>query len=59
MIARKGATADEVKDAVRGWLAFVNPNGFSGDTCYTAGECTRRFADNGCGGTDERNLLAR
>jgi hypothetical protein len=58
MIARKGATADEVKDAVRGWLAFVNPNGFSGDTCNTAGGCTRRFAHNGCGGMDERNLLA-
>jgi hypothetical protein len=58
MIARKGATADEVKNAVGGWLAFVNPNGFSGDACNSAGGCARRFAHNGCGGMDERNLLA-
>jgi hypothetical protein len=57
LIARKGATAGQVKEAVGGWLAFVNPNGFSGDACDSAGGCARRFAHNGCGGMDERNLL--
>jgi hypothetical protein len=57
MIARKGAGAEGVKEAVGGWLAFVNPNGFSGDACNSAGGCARRFAHNGCGGMDERNLL--
>jgi hypothetical protein len=57
LIARKGASAAEVRDAVGGWLAFVNPNGFSGDACDTARGCARRFAHNGCGGMDERNLL--
>jgi hypothetical protein len=57
LIARKGATAADVKEAVGGWLAFVNPNGFSGDACNSAGGCARRFAHNGCGGMDERNLL--
>lgn len=57
MIARKSATAGEVKDAVGGWIAFVNPTGFSGDACNSAGGCARRFAHNGCGGMDERNLL--
>ena len=57
LIVRKGATAGEVKSAVRGWLAFVNPNGFSGDACDSAEGCARRFAHNGCGGMDERNLL--
>ena len=57
LIARKGATAAEVKEAVGGWLAFVGPNGFSGDACNSAGGCDRRFAHNGCGGMDERNLL--
>jgi hypothetical protein len=57
MIAQKGATADGVKDAVGGWLSFVNPKGFSGDACNSAGGCARRFAHNGCGGMDERNLL--
>jgi len=57
LITRKGATAAQVKEAVGGWLAFVNPNGFSGDACNSAGGCGRRFAHNGCGGMDERNLL--
>jgi hypothetical protein len=58
LIARKSATSDQVRDAVGGWLAFVNPNGFSGDVCNSAGGCARRFSHNGCGGMDERNLLA-
>lgn len=58
LIARKGATAEQVKTAVGGWLAFVNPDGFSGDACDTTGGCARRFSHNGCGGMDERNLLA-
>jgi hypothetical protein len=57
LIVRNGASAGEVKNAIGGWLAFVNPNGFSGDACDTAGGCARRFAHNGCGGMDERNLL--
>ena len=57
LIVEKRATAREVKDSVGGWLAFVNPNGFSGDACDSAGGCARRFAHNGCGGMDERNLL--
>lgn len=57
MIARRCAGAGEVREAVGGWLAFVNPNGFSGDACNSAGGCARRFAQNGCGGMDERNLL--
>jgi hypothetical protein len=58
LIARKGAAAGEVRETVGGWLAFVNPGGFSGDACNTAGGCARRFSHNGCGGMDERNLLA-
>lgn len=57
LIARKGATAGQVEKSVEGWFAFVNPNGFSGDACNTAGGCARRFAHNGCGGMDEKNLL--
>jgi hypothetical protein len=57
LIARKGATAGQVEEAVGGWLVFVNPNGFSGDACNSAGGCGRRFAHNGCGGMDEKNLL--
>jgi hypothetical protein len=57
MIARKGATEARVQSTVEDWLAFVNPDGFSGDACDTAGGCARRIAHNGCGGMDEKNLL--
>ena len=48
----------EIQKSVRGWLAFVNSKGFSGDICDTAGGCGRAFSGNGCGGMDERNLAA-
>lgn len=57
MVARKGATAQQVRKAVNDWFAFVNPSGFSGEACNTASGCSRRFAQNGCGGMDEKNLL--
>jgi hypothetical protein len=58
LIARQHATASEVQAAARGWLKFVNPKGFTGDICDTAGGCGKNFSNNGCGGMDERNLLA-
>ncbi len=58
LIVRQHATAPELQAAVRGWLKFVNAKGFSGDACDTAGGCERNFSNNGCGGMDERNLVA-
>jgi len=58
MIAREDANLPQIQNSVRGWLAFVNPKGFSGDACDTAGGCGRQFSSNGCGGMDDRNLLA-
>lgn len=52
------AAVPELQGAVRGWMKFVNPKGFSGDVCDTAGGCGRSFSANGCGGMDERNLTA-
>jgi hypothetical protein len=57
LIARRGASAEQVRESVAGWLAFVNPAGFSGDVCVSGG-CARRLSHGGCGGMDERNLLA-
>jgi hypothetical protein len=57
LIVREKATAGEVRRAAREWFAFVNPGGFSGDACDTGG-CARKFSSDGCGGMDERNLLA-
>jgi hypothetical protein len=58
LIVRQGATPAEVRKTVGGWLAFVNPAGFSGNACNTAGGCARRFSEDGCGGMDERNFVA-
>lgn len=56
LIAQKGYNAAQVQDAAKAWIAYVNPNGFSGDSCNTGG-CSRPFAQNGCGGMDDRALV--
>ena len=58
MIVRENAGPAQIQTAVRGWLKFVNAQGFTGDVCDTAGGCPREFSHNGCGGMDERNLMA-
>jgi hypothetical protein len=58
MIVREHARAAAVQAAARQWLKFVNAQGFTGDVCDSAGGCGRNFSNNGCGGMDERNLLA-
>ena len=58
MIVRQHTGASELVGAVRAWLKFVNPKGFTGDVCDSAGGCGRTFRDDGCGGMDEKNLLA-
>ncbi|HEY7728815.1 MAG TPA: hypothetical protein VID50_10220 [Candidatus Eisenbacteria bacterium] len=58
VIARQGGGDAELERAVRAWIRFVNPGGFSGTTCDTAGGCGRRFSQNGCGGMNERVLEA-
>jgi hypothetical protein len=55
LIAEKGATAAQVKVAAHEWIRFVNPEGFSGDACFTGG-CSRPFAENGCGGMNENDV---
>jgi len=49
LIADKGYDAAQVKKAVEEWIAFINPDGFSGDVCYT-GRCNQPWAKGGCGG---------
>ena len=56
MVANLNCTAEEVGDAVQRWITFINPGGFSGDSCYTGG-CERAFSDNGCGGMDETQIV--
>ncbi len=56
MIARQNASAEQVRAKVREWIAFVNPNGFSGTACYQGG-CPRPFREGGCGGMNENDLV--
>lgn len=56
LIAQKGYNAAKVQEAAKAWIAYVNPHGFSGDVCHTGG-CGRSFAQNGCGGMDDRALV--
>lgn len=49
LIAEHGFGAAEVRAKVEEWIELINPQGFSGNVCYTGG-CGRPFAHNGCGG---------
>jgi hypothetical protein len=50
LIANEGADVVRVRAEAERWIQDVNPGGFSGDVCYTAGGCARPFHENGCGG---------
>lgn len=56
LIVNEGADADRVREAVRDWHEAINPDGFTGDACFTGG-CGRAFADNGCGGMKKGELV--
>jgi len=56
LIVDEGYGADEVQAAVEEWIDFINPKGFSGNSCYTGG-CPRPFHRNGCGGMDENHIV--
>jgi len=50
LITEQGADAETVSAKVTEWIEYVNPDGFSGNVCTSAGGCPRPFAKNGCGG---------
>lgn len=56
LIANEGKGVDEVRAGVEEWLRFINPDGFSGNACYTGG-CGRAFRHNGCGGMDSSRVV--
>ena len=56
LIVNKGYNAEQVQATVEEWFEFINPDGFSGDVCYTGG-CFRAFADNGCGGMKQEEVV--
>ena len=56
LIAKQGKSEKEVREKVNEWIQFVNPEGYSGDSCYRGG-CPRAFKDNGCGGMKANHLV--
>lgn len=56
LIAERDASIEEIQKAVTEWIQFVNPDGFSGDSCFKGG-CMRSFAKNGCGGMNAKHLI--
>jgi hypothetical protein len=56
LITEHDAGVEEIRDAVREWTTFVNPAGFSGDSCFKGG-CARSFEKNGCGGMQPSRIV--
>jgi hypothetical protein len=57
LIAEHNYNAEQLERAVREWIKFTNPSGYTGDACYSPGGCYRSFGSNGCGGMTEENLI--
>jgi hypothetical protein len=56
LIAERGYGPNQVREAVADWFQFINPDGFTGNACYTGG-CNRPFHKNGCGGMSEKKVI--
>lgn len=56
LIVHQGYDAKQVRAAVGEWHRAINPGGFTGDSCFTGG-CGRPFAENGCGGMKDSQLV--
>lgn len=56
VIARRGADAKQLRGVVDAWTAFVNPNGYTGSSCYRGG-CDGSLSAGGCGAMQEDKLI--
>jgi hypothetical protein len=56
LIANRGYDALETRAKVAEWFRFINPSGWSGNTCSTQGGCARPFDEGGCGGMRSEQL---
>lgn len=51
LIVEEGAGVEAVRAAAEEWIETMNPDGFSGKSCFNGG-CQRSFEHDGCGGMD-------
>ncbi len=56
LIAREGADAGRVRQAVLDWIGSTNPSGYSGAACDRK-RCERPFREDGCGSMREGRLV--
>ncbi len=56
LITEHQAGAEQVCEAVEGWIKALNPTGYEGKTCST-GRCNLPFKHGGCGGMQEHRLV--
>ncbi len=55
VITEHDVNAKELRGVVDTWMAFVNPNGYTGNACHTGG-CNGSLSGAGCGGMQEDKL---
>ena len=55
VISKHGADAKQLRGVVDMWMAFVNPNGYTGNACHQGG-CNGALSGGGCGGMQEDKL---
>ena len=56
LITEEQAGVARIRQATNEWVEFINPDGFSGDVCYTGG-CIKSFAHGGCGGMSPDQIV--
>ncbi len=56
LIAREGADARRVREAVLDWIRRTNPSGYSGAACDRK-RCDQPFRKDGCGGMTNARLV--
>ncbi len=56
LIAREGAGAPRVREAVLDWIRWTNPSGYSGAACDRK-RCDQPFRKDGCGGMTNARLV--
>lgn len=56
LIVDMGYEEEAVRAKVGEWFRFTNPDGFTGDACYTGG-CNRSASENGCAGMNEKQVI--
>ena len=56
MISEQRADAKVVRAKAEEWIAYINPNGYSGKACYI-GRCQQPFREDGCAGMKPSRLV--